>query len=112
MYQYKAMLLNVVDGDTVDMDVDMGFNVRIKQRLRLLGINTAEINAKDAADRQLAIDAKQFVLGHISVGTTYIINTYKGDKYGRLLAEIYLSPGVTLNDLLLQNTLAVPYHSN
>lgn len=109
MYTYKAKLLYVVDGDTVDMDVDMGFNVHINQRLRLMGINTAELNSIDPLQRELALKAKQFVLDSISIGSSYVINTYKDDKYGRLLADIYMLPGVSLNAQLIFHGLAVPY---
>lgn len=109
MYQYNATLLNIIDGDTLDMDIDMGFNVRIKQRLRLIGINTPELNSKDQAAREEAFKAKQFVQASLTIGGSYVIKTHKGDKYGRLLAELYLTPSETLNDLLLQSKLAVLY---
>lgn len=111
MYQYKATLLNVVDGDTIDMDVDMGFSVRIKQRLRLLGIDTPELNSKDPVEREKALQAKQFVLDTLKIGGTYVIDTYKDDKYGRLLAVIYLNKSIdsTLNNLLVSSGLARVY---
>lgn len=109
MYQYKATLLNVVDGDTVDMDVDMGFSVRIKQRLRLYGIDTPEINSKDPIERELAMQAKQFVLDQLKAGSSYTINTYKDDKYGRLLAEVFVAPFKTLNAMLIEAGLAKVY---
>ena len=110
MYQYKATLLNVVDADTCDFDVDMGFNIRIKQRLRLFGIDAAELNSSDPIKKELTFKAKKFVNDTISVGKTYMIDTYKNDKYGRLLADIHLEDNpLTLNALLLVNNLATPY---
>lgn len=113
MYQYKAKLLNVVDGDTIDMAVDMGFSVTIKQRLRLRGINTPELNSTDPVQRALAVEAKQFVLDTLKIGETYVIDTYKGDKYGRLLADVHVTTAfgevLTLSKLLIENGLAKEY---
>lgn len=109
MYQYNATLLNIVDGDTVDMDVDMGFNVRIKQRMRLYGINTPELHASDPAIREAAVKAKEFVATQVKVGQSYEILTYKNDKYGRLLVKIRLTPTSTLNEMLVSAGLATIY---
>lgn len=109
MYQYNATLLNIVDGDTVDMDVDMGFNVRIKQRMRLYGINTPELTAADAAIREAAVKAKDFVAANIKVGQSYKIETFKNDKYGRLLVKIRLTSTSTLNEMLVSAGLATIY---
>ena len=109
MYKYNAKLLNVVDGDTVDMDIDVGFNVKIKQRMRLKGINTPELHSQDLELRSKAIVAKEFVSATLIVGTSYVINTYKEDKYGRLLVDIYIKDSTTLNELLLTKGLAVPF---
>ena len=109
MYQYNATLLNIVDGDTVDMDVDMGFNVRIKQRMRLHGINTPELNAADPIVRASAVKAKEFVASNIKVGQSYRIETFKNDKYGRLLVKIRFTPTSTLNEMLVSAGLATIY---
>ena len=108
MYQYKAKLLNVVDADTVDMLVDLGFYVGMKHRLRLYGINAPELNSSDPTERALAVKAKQFVLDNLTIGETYVIDTYKDDKYGRLLAEIWVD-GAMLNKQLLINGFAKEY---
>jgi len=109
MYQYKAKLLNVVDADTVDMLVDLGFYVGMKHRLRLYGINAPELNSTDPVQRALAVQAKQFVLDTIKIGETYVIDTYKSDKYGRLLAEIWIADGISLNEMLVATGLADRY---
>lgn len=109
MYQYKATLLNVVDGDTVDMFVDMGFNIGITQRMRLAFIDTPELNSVDIAVRAQAMAAKNFVLDTLSIGRSYTIKTYKIDKYGRLLVEIFVTPDVSVNQLLIARGLATPY---
>jgi micrococcal nuclease len=109
MYQYNATLLNIVDGDTVDMDVDMGFNVRIKQRMRFYGIDTPELNSNDPVIRASAVKAKDFVASHVKVGQSYMIETFKNDKYGRLLVKIRITPASTLNEILVGAGLATIY---
>ena len=109
MYNYKAELLKVVDGDTVDMNVDMGFNVRIKQRMRLYGIDTAELRDKDEDKRKKALKAKDYVCELLKLNQSYEIETYKEDKYGRLLVKIYLNEEETLNEMLLKIGLAEFY---
>ena len=107
-YIYNAKITNVVDGDTVDMTVGLGFNTYINERFRLAHIDTAELNSSDPELRKLATDAKLFMIAYMNLDVT--IKSYKKDKYGRFLAEIYL-PGDTesLNTKLLNAGLAKPY---
>ena len=109
MYQYQAKLLNVVDGDTVDMEVDLGFGVALKQRLRIKGINTAELHSPIEEERTLAFKAKNFVESTIHLGSSYMIDTYKDDKYGRLLADIHVTKEMTLGVMLISVGLAKPF---
>ena len=60
MYEYKARLLRVVDGDTVDGMIDLGFNVWIKQRIRLYGVDTWECRTRDKAEKKKGLAAKEF----------------------------------------------------
>lgn len=115
LYRYKAVCPHVVDGDTVDLDVDLGFAIHFNLRVRLLGVNTPELHAKDLAVREAAQTARKRVevllLGELlAKPPTLIIETKKDgqDKYGRYLARIYLPDGRCVNDLLLSEGLAVP----
>ena len=108
MYKYNAKITKVVDGDTVDAEVDLGFNVKMNLRFRLANINTAELKSKDQAEAHRAQDAKRFVIDK-ALGASVLIESEKDDKYGRWLAKIYLSDGSQLNSLLIENNLAVPY---
>lgn len=103
MYQYKAKVLKVVDGDTVHVDVDLGFHVRVKMKIRLSAINAPELS-EDAG--KIARDRLKEKLD----GQDVIVYTKKDsqEKYGRYLAEIYLD-GVNINDWMLNENLAVPY---
>lgn len=109
MYEYQATPLNVVDGDTVDLRVDLGFGVYRVDRFRLLGINTPELHAKDPAERKRANDAREKLALLLGTGPV-VIQTVKDkqEKYGRYLARI-LANGMDVNAELVHLGLAVPY---
>ena len=104
-YVYKAKIINVVDGDTVDMIVDLGFYTFIKERFRLSHIDTPELNSPDAEERKKAVEAKNFMSQYNNQDV--LIKSSKKDKYGRFLAEIYqLNSTTSINDSLVSNNLA------
>lgn len=104
-YIYKAKITNIVDGDTFDAVVDVGFKMTTVQRLRLLGVNTAEVNSKVESERQLALEAKQYGIDNL-LNKEVIINTAKSDSFGRYLASIVVE-GKDYATLLLNEKLAV-----
>ena len=89
-YKYRAKIVKVIDGDTVDAVIDLGFRVQTTQRLRLYGINTPEIHTKDEEERKAGIAAKQFVYNKVMHADAVYITTEKDKqgKYGRYLATI------------------------
>lgn len=87
-YKYKAKVTNIVDGDTIDAEIFLGFRMTTTQRLRLVGIDSAELNAKDPAEKEKAQYAKAFLEGRI-LNQTVIIETHKSDSFGRYLADIW-----------------------
>ncbi|MFQ5407506.1 MAG: thermonuclease family protein [Anaerolineales bacterium] len=89
MYTYLATVSRVVDGDTVYVDVDLGFYLRQHMKLRLAGINTPEIRG---AERAEGLNAKAFVAAAIPIGSRVVIKTSKLGKYGRYIADIYYLP--------------------
>jgi micrococcal nuclease len=95
-----AEIVNVVDGDTVDIVVDLGFSVKVKQRFRLIRIDTPERGQTGFNE------AKNFLTQYLNVPVVLAVT--KLDKYGRYLVEITYN-GVNLNDALLNAGLAVPY---
>jgi micrococcal nuclease len=101
MYTYNGTVVYVVDGDTVDILVDLGFDISYKIRVRMLGIDTPEMKGKKAAEREHAKQAKAFVETTV-LNKQVVIKTYKDDtdKYGRYLAEIYLEDGQLLQTLI------------
>jgi micrococcal nuclease len=108
-YLYRARVIKVVDGDTFDAQVDLGFTVTVTVRFRMIGIDTMEVNDKDTVKRALAMQAKLFCVDKM-LNKDVIMQTYKTDKYGRWLAEVYLpSETKTVNVQLLEAKLAIPY---
>lgn len=108
MYEYKAKVLDVHDGDTITAEIDLGFHVNIEAKVRFYGINAPEITG---ATRDAGLRSKQRVIDLIS-GKDIIIRTKKDkqEKYGRWLGEIYLPNNDTpVNQMLLDEGLAVKY---
>jgi len=100
MYEYKATIIRWVDGDTVDVDIDLGFGlIYKKQRIRLYGIDAYETRTRDLEEKAKGFAAKEFVESVAPVGDKIILKTYKDDKYGRMLGEIFID-GKNLNSWL------------
>ena len=111
---YKAEVVRVVDGDTVVVDLDLGFDVKMQQYLRLEGIDTPEIRTKDLDEKEAGFKAKEFVEKVLGEASAVYVQTTKTGKYGRYLATIYYVPAGTalkenLNQKLLDEGLAEPY---
>ena len=112
MYIYSCVIVKVIDGDTVDVDIDLGFGVWMKkQRIRLYGIDTPESRTRSKVEKYYGLKAKAFVLDYLPHGSKQTLQTRldgKG-KYGRILGEFILEGG-TLNQLLIDTHNAVAYH--
>ena len=111
MYQYKIKKIHrIIDGDTVDVDISLGFNITIFQRVRLKGINTAETKTKDLKEKAEGLLAKEWLEKELSKPGEWIIETTKDDKYGRILGTLYLvGEPVTVNERMLNDGIARPY---
>lgn len=112
MYEYRAKLLRVIDGDTIDCVIDLGFNVRIKERVRLKGIDTPEIRTRDLEEKKLGLAAKERVHEAFKYSDDFTIITEidKKGKYGRILGTIMLPDRkVSLNQMLLDEGYAEVY---
>jgi micrococcal nuclease len=113
MFEYTIKNINkVVDGDTLDVSIDLGFYVTILQRIRLNGLDTPEINSKDELERNMAQEAKMFLSDWMSYQKQLKIKTIKDDKYGRMLGDIIGDNGITVNSLMLERGYAWPYDGN
>jgi len=109
MYKYKARLVRVVDGDTIDCILDLGFDVSIKERVRLKGLDTPEIRTKDLNEKRLGLEAKKFVEDMFQdKGNDVIIETeYRRGKYGRTIGTITFQDDTVLNEMLITEGHAV-----
>lgn len=112
MYQYKAKIDRIVDGDTIDIIVDLGFKITTNQRIRLKGINTPETyNVKrDSDEYKKGTIAKEFVMKRITENNSEaLIETDKDTgKYGRYIATIWLADSeISLNDELVEKGFAI-----
>jgi len=113
MYQYEARVERVVDGDTVDVSIDLGFDVWIKQRVRLARINAYESRTSDPVEKVKGLAAKKFVELNCPPGKIVHLNVLKWEgKYGRCIADVHTNGfgAESLNDLLVANAHAV-YHA-
>ena len=109
MYEYKATIIKVVDGDTVDVDIDLGFDTWLhNQRIRLYGIDTPECRQRDKARKAHGLLAKEYVQKALVVGRTYALTTKEKGKFGRFLGEFKTGKGA-ITKLLVKEGLAVPY---
>jgi micrococcal nuclease len=88
MYQYKATLRRVVDGDTVDFDVDLGFYMTAALRFRILGVDTPELRGGTDETKAKAKEAKAFVEKELGNAMAIFIETHKADSFGRWLANV------------------------
>ena len=111
MYEYPCKIVKVIDGDTADVDIDLGFGVWLKkQRIRFYGVDTPESRTRDKEEKVYGLMAKEFVLSHLPVGSTQVLRTKKDGvgKYGRILGE-FIIDDTTVNQLLIDTHNAVAY---
>ncbi len=112
MYKYKAKIERVVDGDTMDIVIDLGFKITTNQRIRLEGINTPETyNVKRTSEEyRKGLAAKEFVVQRVAANNNEaIVETAKDTgKYGRYIATVWLADNsISLNDELVEKGFAV-----
>jgi len=112
MYEYKAIVKRVIDGDSLVLDIDLGFYIFMNEtKIRLYGLDTPEMNSDDPLLRLQAVLATRYLYDNLPVGSKVKINTVldKREKYGRLLATIITEDGFNINDGLIENKLAINY---
>jgi micrococcal nuclease len=114
-YEYHAKVINVIDGDTIVVDIDLGFNVVLSnQSVRLLGVDTPESRTSDKIEKVFGLASKDYAKEFIeNCKKQVILRTHKSDdseKFGRLLGEI-INPNSTevLNNSLVEEGFAVKY---
>jgi len=115
MYTYNIEVLRVIDGDTIDASIDLGFDVKIKKRIRFMGINTPESRTRDKEEKARGLAAKARVQELLSEADEVQLTSHGVGKFGRCLGELNLSneDGLTmvnLNKRLIEEGHAVEYH--
>lgn len=111
MYKYKVKeIVRIVDGDTVDVIIDLGFGVLISHRVRLKGINAPETRTLDHAEKVKGLASKEWLSKELTNDRKWVIESDKDDKYGRYLG-IFFAEGDSnsLNDRMLKEGFAMPF---
>ena len=114
MYEYFVKeVKNIVDGDTIDVVIDLGFDVLFASRVRLAGIDTPESRTTDKAEKALGLEAKEYLKKHIKDAKSVVIRTEKMDsseKYGRILGWVYVNgESESLNNKMINDGYAWGY---
>jgi len=112
MYTYEFNVTRHVDGDTIDGDIRLGFDVILyKQRLRLYGIDTEESRTRDKVEKFYGKLAKSYLAEQAPIGSRIKLVSHEKGKYGRILASIYNDDSdISINEKMCMESLAVPYH--
>ena len=118
MYNYKISVLKVVDGDTIDAELDLGFDIKVKKRIRFMGINAPESRTRDLEEKARGLAAKDRVKQLLEGCENITLKSHGVGKFGRCLGEIMLDMVdgsdkltlVSLNELLIKEGHAKEYH--
>lgn len=94
MYTYKCTIIKIIDGDTIDVDIDLGFKVQLyKRRVRLYGIDTPESRTRDLEEKKRGLLSKQYLLDHTPIGSTILLESLDRGKSGTILGRIWAYDG-------------------
>lgn len=111
LFYYACTIVKVIDGDTVDIDVDLGFGVMLKkERVRLFGIDAPESRTSDPEEKHFGRITKRRVAELLPIGETFVLESigFKG-KFGRILGNILLENMRSVSSILLEEFLAIKY---
>jgi micrococcal nuclease len=114
MYEYYVRKVeNIVDGDTIDVLIDLGFDILFQSRVRLAGIDTPESRTKDLKEKALGLESKEYLKKHLKDAKSVVIKTEKMDsseKYGRILGWVYVNGDTeSVNDKMINDGYAWGY---
>jgi micrococcal nuclease len=117
MYEYFVKnVTNVVDGDTIDVIIDLGFDILFASRVRLAGIDTPESRTKDLVEKALGLESKEYLKKYLKDAKSVVIKTEKMDsseKYGRILGWLYVNGDTeSVNDKMINDGYAWGYMGN
>jgi len=107
--QYRAKVKRVVDGDTLDLDIDLGFHITLSERVRLMGIDTPETRTRDPIEKANGLKSKGFVEDFVALRDGNVLLKVHGfGKFGRPLVDLFVD-GHNLNHKLVELGYASPY---
>jgi micrococcal nuclease len=110
---YVKKVTKVVDGDTIDVDIDLGFDISFSSRVRLAGIDTPESRTKDKFEKALGLESKEYLSKYLKDAKSVVIKTEKinsTEKFGRILGWIYINGDTeSLNDKMINDGYAWGY---
>jgi micrococcal nuclease len=114
MYEYRVKkLINVIDGDTIDVDIDLGFDISLLRRVRMAGIDTPESRTTDKAEKVLGLESKEYLKKIMKDSKSIVIKTELPDsseKYGRILGWVYLDGATkSINEQMIEDGYAWSY---
>jgi len=107
MYVYKAKLDRVVDGDTVDASIDLGFDISIQKRIRLAGIDTPETRTRNKEEKVKGLASKSRLIELLKNGS-FVLKSKEVGKYGRVLGTLHVDD-ININETLVKEGFAVEY---
>ena len=110
MYTYKAKLDRVIDGDTIDANINLGFDITIHKRIRLTGIDTPESRTRDLEEKARGLASKARLIELLGEGD-FILESREVGKFGRVLGTLYTisEESININDKLVEEGYAVEY---
>ena len=117
MYEYRVNILKVIDGDTVDVDIDLGFNTWIKkERVRIMGIDTPESRTRNKIEKKFGLASKARLKELMPIGSIQVLKTQidksgedKKGKFGRILGDFMIDTKL-VTDIMISEGYAVAYH--
>ena len=115
MYEYRCKVVKIIDGDTVDVDIDLGFGVwLLKERIRVFGIDTPESRTRDLEEKKYGLAAKEYLTGMLDDDGGIILKTHKDKtgKFGRILGELWRTTNYadqSINNYMIDKHHAVMY---
>ena len=111
MYEYNCKIVRVIDGDSIVVDIDLGFGLWIHgESIRLFGVDCPECRSRDKDEKAAGLAAKDYVKGLLHDGGTYTLTTKEEGKFGRYLGVIQLTDKTSVNGALVKERFAVAYH--
>ena len=112
-FSYRVnKVTKVIDGDTIDVIIDLGFDIMYKSRVRLFGIDTPESRTRDLVEKKFGLMSKEFLKEHLKEAEKIVIKTHKGEetgKFGRILGDVFVD-GKSVNLMMCNEGYAVKYY--